>query len=841
MEQSEAKGLWARYALFLVLSFGILLAHAYFNAKHRPPVARQGAGENELGEKPKAEADAPGKPDGADRGDVAPAEVPEAAEKPIDADPAADPAAEPKPEPDGEPAEPPRAPPEPRLVALGSADPKSPYRMQVTLTNRGAAVARIELSSDRFRDLEDRSGYLGHLVMDETVRGKGCPVDVVAPGTPAAKAGLKRGDRITAVDDQPVDGFRALRRVLEKRKPGQSVRLSVLRGGEPLTLTAELIRRPLELVRPEGDDPLSFLLTLRQLDDRRLDPLIEAAKAGDQEESKKDKPRDRTVDFELAGLDLRTGTWEIEAPERFDDGEPQSEVTFFRELPKHGLRISKTYRLAEVPEDEHENDVYRGYHLVFDVKIENVGNRDREVAYQLDGPTGLPIEGKWYAHKVGRRWGAAGLRDVVVAWEGHRPDMVACTKIAADDLTLWQEGLQPNGTSQLLDFIGVDAQYFAAMLIPDRADPNAVWFEQLQPLRVGPVDKDWKNATNTSCRLVSAPHALKAGGQPLEHTFTVFAGPKKPRLLEQYGLKQVVYYGWFGWATVPMLHVLHFFHDYVVFNYGLAIIMLTVLVRLCMYPLSHKQAAGAQKMQELQPEIRKIHEKYKNNPEAKMRAQQELFRKHNYNPLSGCLIVFFQLPIFVGLYRGLMVDVELRQAPLISEAIRWCSNLSAPDMLYDWSWFWKSIGFPSVSEGLGLFGLGPYFNVLPIVTIALFIVQQKMLMPPPADEQQAMQQKMMKYMMIFMGFLFFKVASGLCIYFIASSLWGVTERKLLPKPARARPGESAQAPRGVSRLLPTPGTATAAGDRPSVSPATESNRDGAAARRKKSRKKSRRR
>ena len=84
-----------------------------------------------------------------------------------------------------------------------------------------------------------------------------------------------------------------------------------------------------------------------------------------------------------------------------------------------------------------------------------------------------------------------------------------------------------------------------------------------------------------------------------------------------------------------------------------------------MFPLSRKQALGAQKMQELQPEMKRITEKYKSNLEARTKAQQELFRKHNYNPLGGCLPVFMQLPIFIGLYRSLTVDVELRQAPLI--------------------------------------------------------------------------------------------------------------------------------------------------------------------------------
>src|SRR5205085_2926925 len=113
---------------------------------------------------------------------------------------------------------------------------------------------------------------------------------------------------------------------------------------------------------------------------------------------------------------------------------------------------------------------------------------------------------------------------------------------------------------------------------------------------------------------------------------------------EQYRLDGLVYYGTFGFVAEPMLGVLHFFYS-IVGNYGIAIIMLTVLVRLCMFPLSRKQAINAAKMQELQPEIKKLTEKFKTNLEARHKAQQELFRKHNYNPLSGCLPVLVQLPI----------------------------------------------------------------------------------------------------------------------------------------------------------------------------------------------------
>jgi YidC/Oxa1 family membrane protein insertase len=196
----------------------------------------------------------------------------------------------------------------------------------------------------------------------------------------------------------------------------------------------------------------------------------------------------------------------------------------------------------------------------------------------------------------------------------------------------------------------------------------------------------------------------------------------------------------------------------------------------------------------------RITEKYKTDMQKRSQAINELYRKHSINPLGGCLPLFLQLPVFIGLYRSIMVDVELRQTPLFGHSIRWCSDLSAPDMLFDWS----AVMPDFVNNGIGLFGLGPYFNVLPLVTVAMFLVSMKISMPPPTTEQAVMQQKMMKYMTIFMAVLFYKVASGLCLYFIASSIWGIGERKLLnaakktddsPSGAQATPAKS---PRGDS-------------------------------------------
>jgi YidC/Oxa1 family membrane protein insertase len=224
-------------------------------------------------------------------------------------------------------------------------------------------------------------------------------------------------------------------------------------------------------------------------------------------------------------------------------------------------------------------------------------------------------------------------------------------------------------------------------------------------------------------------------------------------------------------------------------SYGLCIILLTVMVRGMMFPLSRKQALMSMRMQQLQPELKKIQEKYKDDSQARGLAQMELYRKHGINPLGSCWVIMLQMPIFMGLYFALQESTHFRLAEFWPT---WIPNLAAPDMLIRWG---ESIPFISRVEDYGsIFYLGPYFNLLPVIAVIVMIAQQQMLAPPAVDEQQMMQQKMMKYMMIFFGLMFYKVAAGLCLYFIASSVWGFCERKLLPKKKTDTPSEAQTTP-----------------------------------------------
>jgi len=208
-------------------------------------------------------------------------------------------------------------------------------------------------------------------------------------------------------------------------------------------------------------------------------------------------------------------------------------------------------------------------------------------------------------------------------------------------------------------------------------------------------------------------------------------------------------------------------------------------------------------MRELAPEFKQLEEKFKTDSMGLQRAKHELMTKRGVNPmamLGTCWIVLAQMPVFIGLYCALQESILFRLAPFL-----WMKNLAAPDMLFFWG---EHIPFISEMVNMGPLGkwgpfLGPFFNIFPIVWVVLQVIQQKMMMLPPTSEQEAMQQKMMKYMMVFVGVWGFKLPAGLVLYFMASALWSVTERKLLPKSQLATAGASAGGAAAKAKVPPT--------------------------------------
>jgi len=657
---------------------------------------------------------------------------------------------------------------EDQYVVLGTHDPQASTNLVVYLTNRGGSIDRVELTernedgSFRFGVLEHKYGYLGYLAPIEA--DGGVKVQIIAPGTPAAVAGMQVGDIITKLGDASVTDIESFQNALEETLPESSISIEITRGvddeSSPQTLTAELTGRPLEVIDPDPDDMKS-----RPSQNSMLLSIIQLGHEGYLPNRK-----------ELGHLpSMREGNWSVK------EVNDQS-VTFSFALPAAihddlvaDLEVLKTFTLpVTAGDDSDEPTAASNYHLGIGVQINNISeDASQFLKYRLDGPNNLTTEGWWYSSTKTRDvyWSVQDKFDYRSAPEIHGDAVDTSSPYFFSVLDKEVEGIQR------VQFMSVDSQYFASALIAGRPGEAGRFVEvsEAATIPAEPVNVLAKGDVKTlNTTFFTESPLIEIKPREAERVeYTLFVGPKSRDVLEAYAIDRVLDYGWFGWIARPLSGLLRIFYG-VVGNYGVAILFLTILVRVAMLPVSRKATKSAQMMQVISPELNKIAKQYKEEPKKRMAAQQALFRKYNYNPFGSCLLMFLQLPIFIGLYRSIQLDVDLRQQALLG-ATKWCSNLAGPDMFMSWEGSWVPM---SARGGF----LGPYFNLLPIIVIVLFIVQQKLFTPPAQNPEQRVQQRIMKFMFVFMGFLFYRVPSGLCIYFIASSTWSIAERKLIPKP-----------------------------------------------------------
>ena len=478
----------------------------------------------------------------------------------------------------------------------------------------------------------------------------------------------------------------------------------------------------------------------------------------------------KVIDDQLQAFDTSLGEvdWKIL-------NEAENEVLLSYTAPDGTLEVRKHYRLNKGNAEKRDEDE-TGYLVDFDLSFINLSDRKHEISYTMLGPVGVPLEDRHNSRtfvevKAGTLDDAADPEDIsdisVIAAKLVKETDKAERLNQPDRLDDWRWGAP-------IKYIGSDVQYFAALLVPKEDQLQQRYISEARPiisLRDGAsVDRNGNNSgewSDLSVEMTSEPLTLAAkpeqGEAALTHQFQLFLGPKRSDLLEPIGAGGAKALGWFGAISLVMLSILHFFNEFLWLPYGIAIMLLTVVVRACLFPISRKIAHNQQRMKELQPKMEEIRTKYKDNKEKQAEAYREFMAKHGFNPLAGCLPMFLQLPIFFGLYRALYSSVDLRMAEFL-----WIDNLAAPDELF---------ALPFVVPILKW----THFNLLPLLTVALFVAQQKLFMPPPTSPEQAMQYKMMNYFTLFIGFMFYKVPAGLCVYFIVSSLWGITERKLLEK------------------------------------------------------------
>jgi len=240
----------------------------------------------------------------------------------------------------------------------------------------------------------------------------------------------------------------------------------------------------------------------------------------------------------------------------------------------------------------------------------------------------------------------------------------------------------------------------------------------------------------------------------------VFVGPKALQVLEAADpqLRNALDLGWWGIIALPFIRLLKLFYR-VVPNYGVAIILLTVLVRLLTLPMSIRGQRSMMRMQRLQPQIERLREKLKDDSEKLNREMVELYKRNHVNPLGGCLPMIVQLPVFIGLYQALLNAVDLRHAPFFG----WINDLSAPECLH-------IAGFPTIPwttcAGLPV--------LVGLMTLSTFV--QQWLMPRQPDPSQ---QRMMMFMPLVFSVIFLQLPAGLTLYYLASNLLGIAQQIVL--------------------------------------------------------------
>jgi len=285
-------------------------------------------------------------------------------------------------------------------------------------------------------------------------------------------------------------------------------------------------------------------------------------------------------------------------------------------------------------------------------------------------------------------------------------------------------------------WIGIENKYFLSALIP-----------------ITKIPVSWRLNSPSKEEVVAVTRFAVsiAPGETALYSYNTFMGPKKYDLLvsEKSGLEGAVEFGYFSFMAKPLLHVLNFMQSYVV-NYGIAIIVLTIVIKLIFYPLTHHGLKSMNGMKKVQPQIAAIKERYKDDKARLNKEIMGLYKKYKINPVGGCLPMILQIPVFIALYEVLYVCIELRHAPFFL----WIHDLSAQD---------------------------PYY-ITPLIMGGSMFLQQKMT-PTAVDPTQA---KMMLFMPVIFTVMFLKFPAGLVIYWLVNNILSIAQQYYINKTDTAK-------------------------------------------------------
>jgi YidC/Oxa1 family membrane protein insertase len=274
----------------------------------------------------------------------------------------------------------------------------------------------------------------------------------------------------------------------------------------------------------------------------------------------------------------------------------------------------------------------------------------------------------------------------------------------------------------------------------------------------------WSTGQTNNTKVVGAQAALLypevtiAPNQSLERSFYIFAGPREYKTIQRIGLAfnnnldLIMGFGWFGFFAKLLLLSMNGLHA-LALNYAMAIIAITIIIKLLFWPLTQASTRSMKRMQALQPQMRVIQEKFKDDPVKMNRKMMEFMKEHKVNPVGGCLPMFLQIPVFIGFYQMIQSAIELR-----GERFLWACDLSRPDTIF----VLPGLNFP--------------VNPLPLIMGATMLWQARL--TPPSPGMDPVQQKIMRYMPLMFLFILYNFSAGLTLYWTVQNLLTIAQMKL---------------------------------------------------------------
>jgi len=479
------------------------------------------------------------------------------------------------------------------------------------------------------------------------------------------------------------------------------------------------------------------------------------------------------------------------------------------------LTVRKTFRISALPASaEAQGPSPPQYEMRLAVEFVPAGDRVVKVAYVLNGPPGLPMEG-------GR-----GSVATAVAGSWAKGSIQVASEVAKNIKTGEALPATKNVAGPEVAWAGQMDKYFAVVLIPQKPSRDGTFAAGAEVAWSRAVHGEQETAM-PQVRLLSKE--LPLAGKPLVNDYAVYAGPKDDALLARfYGdleLTKLI-----QWATpcfcIPLpgleylskflVMVLEAFQS-VVLNWGIAIILLVLLLRVILHPITRWSTRSMAEMQKLAPKMQEIREKHAGDKE---KMQQEMAKIGGFKAFGGCLPMFIQMPIWIALYSALGAAIQLRHAAFLPPdwlppGSMFLQDLSGPDMLVHWT---TPVYLPGADVPLlgwligsiqGMLVGGPggltSFNLLPILMgVSMYLQQRLTPTPVAAAGPQAQQQKtMMFFMTIFMALVLYSAPSGLNLYIATSTFLGFFEQRYLKKKMEeARAIKESQAPEEVKAAAP---------------------------------------